>query len=277
MRFDGIGATIRHQEAGYVAETLRAGLSGILIRGKPRKRYGSVLDIEVGGRLAAWVGLDEGNGTVYVEGKGETSPELVAGIRSCFPDHTAPRLDACEDYRSRGAFEALQAVIRGAAMAPSRGSRPLLGYTAFPDDPVKGRTWGNLKRGGVAYLRVYEAGKMPERAHWGEDAVRVEGEFRPHTAEEKRAAAKMTPVEVWGLCGWTHRVAQALTQVEVPRFDAPRSVYTADRTTAYLARTFEKFWRGQLADLGDWECIGRGFEEVWRLDAEARDALKRKP
>ena len=129
-------------------------------------------------------------------------------LRSCFPDHTAPRLDVCEDYRSPGSFVALQNVIRAAALAPGRGSVPKLGFTALPDDPVAGSTWGNLARGGVAYLRLYEPGKMPDRAHWGIDAARFELEMRPHTPAEKRAAARMSPIEVCGLTAWTQRVVQ---------------------------------------------------------------------
>jgi hypothetical protein len=270
VRFDALGASIREVEAGTVADVLRRDLGGLLVRSKPRRRYQDVLGLDVAGREAAWIGFDSGNGIVYVEGKGETTPELVASVRRNFPEHTAPRLDVCEDYNGPGAFEALQASIRAAALSGrGRGSVPDLGFTAFPDDPVKGRTWGNLKRGGVAYLRVYEAGKMPERAHWGADAVRVEGEFRPHSAAEKRAAASMSPLEVWGLSPWTRRVAESLTGVEVPRFEAPASVYTQSKTLLYLARTYRRFWTDQLADLGDWECIGREMAEVWRLDDEA--------
>lgn len=273
MRWDGIGATIREAEAGYVAETINRDLSGILTRGKPRKRYADVLEVHVGARAAAWVGFDQGNGLVYVEGKGETSPELVSSIRCHWPGHTVPRLDVCEDYREPGAFEALQRVVRAAADAPSRGSKPMLGYTAFPDDPVAGRTWGNLRRGGLAYVRLYEAGKMPERAHWGPDAVRLELEARPHSAAEKIAAARMSPVEVFGLASWTHRLAEVLSGLDVPRFEAPPCVYTQARTTQYLARTFRRHWHELLEDFGDWECVGRELAEVWRLDDEAKSSM----
>lgn len=276
MRWDGIGASLRDVEAGHVADTIRRDLSGILVRSPMRRRrYGSVFDIDVGGRQAAWVGFDEGNGLVYVEGKGETSPDLVDCIRCHWPDHSAARLDSCEDYKAPGAFEALQSVIRTSARAAGRGRVPDLGFRALPDDPVKGRTWGSMCRGGVAHLRLYESGKMADRLHLGPDAVRVEGEFRPHTAAEKRAAATMTPLQVWGLTGWTHRVVEALAKVEVPRFQAPVSPYTQERTTLYLARTFRRHWESLLSDFGDWECIGRELQEVWRLDDEAEASAKR--
>jgi len=230
-----------------------------------------VIDIDVGGRQAAWVGMDPGNGLVYVEGKGETSPDLVASIRTHWPGHSCSRLDAAEDYKGEGSFERLQACIRAAALRPARGAAPVLGYTAFPDDPVKGRTWGSMARGKgtVAYLRLYESGKIPERAHWGLDAVRAELEVRPHSAAHKRLAARLSPVEVWGMAAWSHRVAEALTSVDVPRFLSPVSPYTQEKTTLYLARTYRKHWQEMLSDFGSWECIGREFGEVWRLDDES--------
>lgn len=274
MRWDGIGASLKDVEAGHVAEMLTADLGGMLVRGKPRRRYGTVLDVEVAGRQAAWVGFDEGNGSVYVEGKGETSPDLVGAIRRRWPEHSCARLDACEDYSAPGAFVRLQEAVRRAAMAPTKGgSMPLLGYSALPDDPVKGATWGSLRRGGVAYVRLYEPGKMPDRAHWGPDAVRIEGEFRPHSALEKRAAASMSPVDVWGLTGWTHRVGEALGMVDLPRFQAPSTVYTQAKTTLYLARSFRRHWEEMLRDFGDWECIGRELSEVWRLDDLVKSEL----
>lgn len=272
MRWDAVGASIRDYEAGAVAATLRKDLSGILTRGGRRRRYEDVIGIDVAGREAAWVGFDKANDLVYVEGKGETTPEVVHSLRANFPGHTCPRLDVCEDYRAPGSFDLLQQVIRTAAHAPGKGSAPVLGFSALPDDPVAGRTWGNLRRGGVAFLRMYEPGKMAERAHWGIDAARVEFEFRPHTPAEKKAAASMTPIQACGLTAWTRRVAQVLTCVEVPRFEPPASVYTQHGTTQYLARTFRKHWLQLQADGMDWLCIGREIEEIWRLDDEVKAA-----
>lgn len=274
MRFDGIGATFRDVEAGHVADVIRSSLGALQVQGKPRRRYAHVFDLEVAGRQAAWVGFDTGNGTVYAEGKGETSPDLVATIRAHFPDHTVSRLDACEDYDEPGAFERLQAVIRDAALRASRGAPPALGYVALPDDLAQGRTWGSMRRGGLAYLRLYESGKVPGHACYGRlHAVRAELEVRPHSPREKRAAASMSPLEVWGMAAWTHRVAEALCAVEIPRFEPDPSVYTQSRTQIYLARTFRRFWEEQLAEGRTWLEVGREIEEVWRLDDQVAASL----
>ena len=107
MRFDAYAATIRDQKIDYVAHSLAECLEGIAARGKPMPRYGEVLNIDVGSRMAAWVGVNSDSGNIYVEGKGETTPGLAESLRVNFPDHTAPRIDVCEDFNEPGAFDAL--------------------------------------------------------------------------------------------------------------------------------------------------------------------------
>ena len=167
MRFDAYTATIREAELSHVVHTLENLLEGIACKGRPMRRYATTVSIDVGNRSAAWVGLDSASGAVYVEGKGETSPDLARIIRTHFPDHSCPRADVCEDYDEPGAFEALQSVVR-----QHKGPRVKGGYVALPDELEDGRTWSAGVRGGVGYIRVYEAGKHPERVHLG----------RPHWA-----------------------------------------------------------------------------------------------
>lgn len=271
MRFDGYCGTIREVEFDHVGQALGASLGGTVERGQPRRRYGEVLDVRVAGRLAVWAGWDKGNGTVYFEGKGETSPDLARAVRTHFPGHSVARADVCEDYEAEGAFERLVGVVRG-----SKGPRVDGGYVRLPDDEGKGRTWAAGVRGGVGYVRVYEAGLMADRAHlcrprW----VRSELEARPHYAAHKAAAASLEPLHFWGLAAWTARVGQALSQVEVPRVAVESRDYSHDRTALYLARTFRRFWSGALEDFGSWECVGREFEQIWREDDEAVEAMKR--
>ncbi len=272
MRFDGYAGTVRGFEFSYVAEALATSLNGIVARGRPRRRYGQVLDVDVDGRQAAWVGWDEGNGTVYFEGKGETSPSLVKGVRVHFRDaHTVARADVCEDYDAPGAFEQLQALIRS-----QKGERVHGGYVALPDDPEQGRTWCAGVRGGVSMVRVYEAGKMRDRLHYGRPGwVRCELEARPHYARDKAAAAHMEPLHFWGIAAWSHRVGQALAQVEIPRFEPEQRTYSTDKTGLYIARTFRRWFETQLADGID---VMRQFQEVWEQDdAQAEASENRRP
>lgn len=259
MRFDGYAGTIRSTPFPEVVNRLSRALGGAAMGANPRRRYRDVVDVHLGGRMAAWVAWDRGNEAVYFEGKGDTSPDLVAAVRELWPGHTVARADVCEDYDEPGAFEQLVRVVR-----QHKGPRVYGGFAKLPDDDQDhGRTWEAGVRDRF-YMRVYEAGKMRERLHhqrphW----VRAELEARPHYAADKRVAATLTPLAFFGLSAWTARVGGALSQVEVPRYQPPTRAYHFDRTTAYLATTFERHWRQLLEDLGDWECVGRELQSHW--------------
>lgn len=261
MKFDGYGATIRDHQLGFVAERLASAVQGQVCHGKPMRRYATTLSIETGARMAAWVGLEQHTGMIYVEGKGETTPDLVKGIRDHFPDHSAPRIDVAEDYNDPGAFKALQSLIR-----QHKGERVKGGYVALPDDVEDGKTWAAGVRGGVGYIRLYEAGKHPDRVHLGKpDWVRAEVEMRPHYARDKAAAAKMTPLDVWGITAWTHKVGLALSQVPINRFEPEIRRYSHDKTTRYIALTFRRHLEEMFAN---GEHLEATIRDVWKEQDE---------
>jgi hypothetical protein len=266
MRFDAYAATIRDQKLDYVANSLADSLEGIASRGKPMPRYGEVLSIDVGSRMAAWVGVNTDSGHIYVEGKGETTPGLAQSLRVKFPEHTAPRIDVCEDFDEPGAFDALIRIVRG-----SKGPRVKGGYVALPDDVEDGKTWAAGVRGGVGFVRCYEAGKHPDRVHLAKpNWARLELECRPHYARDKAAAARMSPLEVWGMSAWTRAVGEAVTHVPIPRFEAEIRQYSHDKTTRYIANTFRRHFEEMLAN---GEHIERTLRSVW----EEQDAFDKLP
>lgn len=273
MRFDGYAASIRGRDFQEVTEAVASGLGAGVRHGQARRRYGLVFDLELAGRQAAWVGLDRGNELVYVEGKGETTPDLVDTIRRHFPDHAAPRLDVCEDFDQEGAFDQLVGFVRA-----HKGPKVKGGYVNLPDDPEGGRTWAAGVRGGVGYIRAYEAGKMADRLHFRRpNWARLELEARPHSAAEKVAASRMDPVEVWGLTGWTHRVGTALAGFDLPRYEAAVQRTTRHKTTVYLARTFRRHWEWMLQqEGGDQAAVMQRLAEVWREDDEVAAELARR-
>jgi hypothetical protein len=265
VKFDGYGASFQDATAPQVAHYLADALEGIPTRGPSMRRYGPTLAVEVGGRMAAWVGTAT-DGMIYVEGKGETSPALVEAIRKRFPAHGAPRVDVAQDRGGEGAFGTLQALIRA-----RKGVKVKAGYIALPDDEDAGKTWVAGVRGGAAYVRLYEWGKHPDRVHLARpDVVRVELEARPHYARDKQAAARMSPAEVWGLTAWTHRVAEALVECPIPRYEAEVRRYTFHKTTLYLARTFRRHLE-QMRE--DGEDFMRTCEAIWAEDDAASEKL----
>jgi hypothetical protein len=271
VRFDAYAGTIKGDRPFQeVAQVLAHDLDGIVVRGKPVKRFGEVLRVERAGHCAVWVGKDHGNGSVYFEGKGESSPDLVTSVRSRF-EHGVSRADVADDWNHETAFDRLQAIVR-----QHKGPQVAGAYEKLPDDPTQGRTWAAGRRGSNAYIRVYEAGKMKERLHFNKPHwVRGELECRPHYAADKVAAASMSPVDFWGMSPWTRRVAEALFEIDVPRYEVEYRPPTHDKTRVYLANTFRRFWETCIDDGQDGNCILADFKEIWRQSDEIEAASKR--
>ena len=257
MRFDAYTATIQDARPTDAAEYLAFKLGGIVARGKPQRRYTDVFSVDVGSRMAAWVGWNAHQGAIYVEGKGETSPALADAIRSQFPGHRVPRADVCQDYDEPGSFEALQAIVR-----QCKGPRVKGGFVALPDDESDGRTWAAGVRGAPSYVRIYEAGKHPDRVHLNRpNWSRIEGEFRPQYSRDKAAASTMSPADFWGLSAWTHKVGEAVSRSPINRYDPIIRQYSQDKTTRYIALTFRRHLMEMIANGED---IQRTFQAVWQ-------------
>jgi hypothetical protein len=260
VRFDAYAGSIRGASPQVVVDVLAHVLAGEVDQGPSLRRYGQTLQVTRGGVQAVWVGHDDANDLVYFEGKGETSPILAEGVRKHFPGHAVARADVCLDLGGPQAFEATQSLIRSTKGGQAKGA-----YVRLPDDAEEGRTWAVGSRGAPTYLRLYEAGKMPERRHLCRpDWVRCELEARPHYAVEKAAAAVLEPLAFWGLSKWAGRVGKALTGSEIPRFEAQHEPSYVG-TTAYIARTFRNHLQGLLDDGIHLESTLR---EIWRQDDE---------
>jgi hypothetical protein len=269
VRFDAYAGNVyggsRPEEvAGMVA----FGAGCRVERGKPRGRYRDVFEVRDGSAMVGWVGHDLELDATYFELKGEATPRTSGAIRKHWPDsHGVSRLDSCEDYNQRGAYERLQGVflrsldprVKAKEIAPLKGDNGRTTYCGSEKSRV--------------YSRLYEAGKMPDRVALGRpDWVRAELQVRPGKAAEKRLAARIAPAEAWGFSAWSRRVAQALGAEDVPRFAPPAQSVEFDKTTLYLARAFRRHFEEMRATFGDWECVGRELAGVWEADDLARAA-----
>jgi len=261
MKWDGYGATIRTAEPRFLVECLSDSLGVSPGAGPVVRRYGQTTGFQVGQRFAAWIGIDRASGDLYVEAKGETTPGVVNALREAYPAHSVARGDVAADYAGEGAFSSLQALVRA-----QKGDRVKGGYVALPDQEEDGKTWAAGVRGGTAYVRIYEPGKMRGReASFSPDAVRVELEARPHYARDKRAAATMQPIDLWGLSAWTQRVGSALIESDIPRFEPVSRKYSFDSTTRYIATAFRRHLTEMLLNGED---IVRTFQAVWEEEDE---------
>jgi len=268
MKWDAYAGNVTGNRSEEVAQMLAFGVQGRLERGKPRGRYSDVFEVRDGPEPVGWVGRDAQLDTAYFECKGARTPEAVTTIRKHWQaSHRVSRMDACEDYSAPGSYESLVALL-------DRSKDPRVKSDEIrPRDGDRGRTSYFGSPSSRVYVRCYEAGKMKERLHFNRpDWSRAEAQVRPGKSIEKLAAAFCSPLDAWGFAAWTKRAAEELSTVDVQRFAPVSTPPTFDRTTLYIGRTFRRHFEEMLADLGDWECVGRELQEVWRLDDESREA-----
>ena len=278
MKFDAYAGNIwGGTSCSEAAEVIAIAAHARVERGRPRGRYTDVFDVKDGADMIGWIGRDAMIDTAYFEFKGASTPTTAGAVRKHWPGkHTVSRADACEDLEHPDAFDTVTRMfdqvkdkrVQSLMIAPREGDR---GRTIY---------WGSTQS--RVYVRLYEAGKMKDRLHYGRpNWVRPEGQFRPGKAVEKVLASTLSPLEFWGLSAWTKRAAEMLCNVDVPRFAPPAQPVEFDKTTLYLARAFRRHFAELKEDLGDWECIGREIEAVWAADdaaaAAAREALMRNP
>lgn len=268
MKFDAYVGNISGKHPEEVAEMLAFGTKSRPTRGSPRGRYTDVWHLEnlpVDG--SGWIGYDRQLETAFFEIKGATTPPAVETIRRHYADsHTVSRLDSCEDYLEPGAYGRLVNVI-DAERDPRVKSH--VWQPRFDDAAGATTYWGSPQS--RVMVRCYEAGKHPDRIHYGTpDWVRAEAQIRPGKAAEKRQAASVSPLDAWGFGGWSKRAAERLSEVEVQRFAPQTDGVSFNRTTLYVARAFRRHFEQLVEDHGDWECVGRELAEIWKLDDEAK-------
>lgn len=269
MRFDAYAGNVSGSRPEEVAAMVAHANRARVERGRPRGRYHDCFEVVDGPSGLGWVGHDAQLDTAFFEFKGETTPACVAAIRKHWPlSHTVSRLDSCEDFSEAGCYGRLVGLVDKCIdpRVKSKQIAPRLGQ----DDGVT-TYWGSTTS--RVMVRCYEAGKMKERRHLARpDWVRVEAQVRPGKALEKRAAASVSALDAWGWSAWTKRLAEILAEVEVPRFAPPSESPEFDKTTLYLARAFRRHWEELVGERGDWVCVGREFEEVWRQDDASRES-----
>lgn len=270
MRFDAYAGNVSAASPEEVATMAAWSVSGRIERGRPRGRYHDVFEVKDGLEGVGWVGHDAQLDAAYFEFKGARTPDTAGAMRKHWPmRHTVSRLDSCEDFDAVGAFRLLVRLmdqakdprVKSQAITPRDGDRGETIYWGSPTSRVM--------------VRVYEAGKMKERLHFGKpNWARAEAQIRPGKALEKRAAAQISPLDAWGFSAWSMRAAERLSHVEVQRFERVEEPPTFERTTLYLARAFRRHFESMLEDHGDWECVGRELAAVWAADDEAKARAK---
>lgn len=271
MKFDAYAGNIWDGRMEQVAELIAHRTKARLERARPRSRYGAVLEVFDGAAPIGWVADDPVNHCAYFEFKGCRTPDVASALQADLApgSFNVSRADVCEDFDEPGAHRRLVALVdatkrddrvESLAMTPRNGDR---GETIY---------WGSPKS--AMRVRCYEKGKQAENLHLGRpNWARLEAQVRPSKSVQKSLAASLSPLAMWGFASWSKNVAEAITGLELARFAPPQEAPQFDRTTMYLARTFQRHFKEMLEDFGSWECVGREIEAIWAQDAQTKRGL----
>jgi len=273
MRFDWYQASIPNVHP----ETIMEAISKLEFYGdweqiRPMKNYDAAAAFVVGTETRFKInygGQNEEFGANVV-GSGTSAQALADVVRERFPIHRVSRLDSCEDYYHRDAYDYLRKVALKIGKTHRVQCREIVKPLSESDD---GRTLYLGSQTSAVSMRIYEKGKqLQSDPEW----VRAELQIRPQK-EQKSIIAHLDSTEVWGLAKWSHDMAVQLGKKNLQRVDA--SIYQPsdyDRTYRFALKQYRRMFETMLALHGSPEAVGAQiFHDLAHLEDEpAKVALK---
>lgn len=273
MRFDWYQASIPNVPALAVMEALsKADYYGDWEQSKPIKGYDSAAQFVIGDQAVFRInygGQNEQFGP-NVLGSGANAPKLAEVIRSHFPEHRVSRVDACEDFHSEKIYDYLRKKALKVAKEHKVSVREIVKPLEESDD---GRTLYLGSTTSSVSGRIYEKGKQ---LGLGREWVRAEIQVRPQKLM-KDCAAKLTPLQVWGMANWSVDVAKVLGKKDLQKIDV--QLYQPsdhDRAYRFCLKQYRRVLERMLADHGSPEAVGAQiFYDLARIDEEQEKAVIR--
>lgn len=184
-----------------------------------------------------------------VLGSGGSAPKLAQVLREHFPVHRVSRVDACEDFYHRDAYDYLRAKALVIARDQKVKVREIVKPLSESDD---GRTL-YLGSSSTTQQRIYEKGKQEALDPlW----VRAEIQVRPQK-DVKQIAAYLSPLDVWAISKWSHRMAIELGNAGLKRINV--QVYQQsddDRAYRFMLKQYGNVLKRMQASHGSWETVG---------------------
>lgn len=265
MRFDWYQASIPNAHAMAVMEALaKSEYYGDWEESRPIKGYDAGAQFIVGGEVLFRInhgGQNEQYGP-NVLASGTAAPKLADVIRKHFPEHRVSRVDACEDFHSEKVYDYLRKKALKIAKEHKVKVREIVKPVEACDD---GRTLYLGSTSSSVASRIYEKGKQ---LGIGKEWVRAEIQVRPQKLM-KDCAAKLTPVQVWGLAHWSIDVARVLGNKDLKKVDV--QVYQPsdhERAYRFMLKQYRKVLERMLADHGSPEAVGgQIFMDLAEMDA----------
>lgn len=252
MKFDWYQASIPETKPQAVMEAIcKAEYFGSWQEAIPLKGYHTGAQFVVGDQVLCRIshgGQNEQYGPNILS-SGSAAPQLAQVLRRDFPAHRVSRVDACEDFHHRQAYDVLRARALVVAKARRVQVREIVKPLPESDD---GRTL-YLGCSSTTEARLYEKGKQLGR---GDEWVRAEIQVRPQK-KIKDLAAHISPLDVWALAKWSHLLAVQLGNADLKRIH-PQIYQQADHDRAYrfLLKQYGKVLRQMNETHGSWETVG---------------------
>lgn len=260
MRFDWYQPTIPENPTVLVDELLRRlAPGGTVVEGRGRHNYRQSFTVQNRERERVALVLAGGrNGDPNVTASGPACDAFVPLVRELWPEHRVTRADVAEDFARQGAYEGLEAVCRGVAVAAGVKGRAIV-----PDDPTEGRTYYMGAATSDVRVRLYDKTAesrrhLPEARHAEipEHWARLEVQVRPRKVW-KSLASWMPEQHFWGCAEWTKQLAAAALQLDAERIRMnPARETDHDRAWRTVLTQYARMWQHRLKDHGSWAAVG---------------------
>jgi hypothetical protein len=288
MKFDWYQATIRDDPMRVLGMVSLLGDTAVSNdRVGKMYRYTSGFEVRKQGVPVAFVAMGgQGEGSAHAWATSDNAPAFADLVRQEWPDsHAVTRADSCADFVDSTAFKQLQRTGRRVAK-DHRISFSLVEdqldsfagrtqYLGSPKSEYRGRIYekgwevigkacsGNLrnkiKPEHVTSITVPGIDVACHPSEW----VRAELQARPKDIVARQAAAHASPEQLWTFTSWAQDFAKDALALELERFYIrQRKVTTDERALRFMCQQYGNVLKRYLADLGDWDCVGREIGQV---------------
>lgn len=275
MRFDWYQASVLQPYQAIMETISKTDFYGDWVDAKPLKNYGAAASFVVGTETRFKIhygGQNEEHGANVVA-SGGYAQVLADVLRENFPAHRVSRLDSCEDYYHRDAYDYLRKMALKVAKANKVQCREIVKPLADSDD---GRTLYVGSQTSPVSMRIYEKGKqLQSDSEW----VRAELQVRPQK-NFKALIASVGPADVWGMSKWSHEMGVKLGNKNLQRVEA--EVYQPsdhDRAYRFMLRQYHRVLQSMLESHGSPEAVGAQiFYDLSNIEELAKKpVIKRVP
>lgn len=229
----------------------------------------------------------------------DDADDFASLVRENWPNrHLVTRLDSCQDFIDKTAFQRLRKVGRRVAKdhrvsfpAIQDELNPTAGRTQYMGSPsseyrariydkgweVVGKLIGQSRLRNKITPEAFDSIRVPglNRECHPSEWVRCELQARPKEEEGRRSAAVATPEEVWTFTSWAQQMAKDALALDLERFYVRQRRYTTDeKALRWMCRQYANMLCRLHGDLGDWACVGNQIGDTL-ADLAAEDARTR--